>query len=219
MHTTGTHTGRTRCHEAQDPSGGVEDSCGGWSKHRPGKGRAALPRAAATPRAGVQCLHPEPVGQRIAHRFRLYLSQPRPTACLPVETARQGNSLESCVVSVSQQYDLTCTDLRRTLLVSEEGPDMRPTISVLTKAARIETRVTADQKALFQRAAELTGRSLTDFILRSAQEVAVRTVREYEVLALSGQDRDRFVRALLKPPPPSQRLRQAARRYRRVVSR
>lgn len=96
---------------------------------------------------------------------------------------------------------------------------MNRTTSPLTKTARLETRVTAAQKALFQRAADLTGRSLTDFILSSAHEVAARTVREHDVLTLSGQDRDLFVRTLLQPPAPSPRLRQAAARYKRAVSR
>jgi uncharacterized protein (DUF1778 family) len=94
---------------------------------------------------------------------------------------------------------------------------MSQTISVPTKAARLETRVTADQKRLFQRAADLTGRSLTDFILSSAQEVAARTVREHDVLSVSGRDRELFVNALLQPPAPSRRLRQAARRYKRAL--
>ena len=96
---------------------------------------------------------------------------------------------------------------------------MRQATSLQTKTARLETRVTAEQKALFQRAADLTGRSLTDFILSSAQEVAARTVREHDVLSLSGQDRDLFVNVLLQPPEPSQRIRQAANRYKRASSR
>ncbi len=96
---------------------------------------------------------------------------------------------------------------------------MRQMTSLPTKTAWLETRITAEQKALFQRAADLTGRSLTDFILSSAQEVAARTVREHDVLSLSGQDRDLFVRAHLRPPTPSRRLRQAAIRYKRASSR
>ena len=96
---------------------------------------------------------------------------------------------------------------------------MSQTISVPTKAARLETRVTADQKRLFQRAADLTGRSLTDFILSSAQEVAARTVREHDVLSVSGRDRELFVNALLRPAAPNWRLRQAAGRYKRTLSR
>jgi uncharacterized protein (DUF1778 family) len=97
--------------------------------------------------------------------------------------------------------------------------DMSQTTPLPTKTARLETRLTAEQKALFQRAADLTGRSLTDFILSSAHEVAARTVREHDVLTLSGQDRDLFVRILLQPPAPNRRLRQAATRYKRTVSR
>jgi len=96
---------------------------------------------------------------------------------------------------------------------------MSQTIPVATKTARLETRVTAEQKALFQRAADLAGRSLTDFILTSAQEVAARTVREHDVLTLSGQDRQLFVDALLQPAAPSRRLRRAASRYKRTLSR
>jgi uncharacterized protein (DUF1778 family) len=84
------------------------------------------------------------------------------------------------------------------------------------KTARLEARLTDTQKALFQHAADLTGRSLTEFVVSSAQEVAARTVREHEVLTLSGLDRQVFVEALLKPILPNKRLRQAARRYKKV---
>lgn len=84
------------------------------------------------------------------------------------------------------------------------------------KTARLEARLTERQKALFQHAADLTGRSLTEFVVSSAQEVAARTVREHEVLTLSGLDRQVFVNALLKPIAPNKRLRQAAGRYKRV---
>jgi uncharacterized protein (DUF1778 family) len=84
------------------------------------------------------------------------------------------------------------------------------------KTARLEARLTDTQKALFQHAADLTGRSLTEFVVSSAQEVAARTVREHEVLTLSGLDRQVFVDALLKPILPNKRLRQAARRYKKV---
>jgi uncharacterized protein (DUF1778 family) len=67
------------------------------------------------------------------------------------------------------------------------------------KTSRIEARLADEQKALLQHAADLTGRSLTEFVASSAQEVAARTVREYEGLTLSGRDRLVFVESLLKP--------------------
>lgn len=85
------------------------------------------------------------------------------------------------------------------------------------KTARLEARITKDQKALFQRAAALTGRSLSDFVVGSAQEVAARTLREQEAMALGARDREAFVAALLEAPEPGPRLREAARRYKEAL--
>src|SRR3989338_8722740 len=85
--------------------------------------------------------------------------------------------------------------------------------SLSAKAALFEARITAEQKTLFLRAAALTGRSRTDFVVAPAQETAVRTVREHEAMTLSARNREAFVSALLNPPTPGKRLRKAARRY------
>jgi uncharacterized protein (DUF1778 family) len=58
----------------------------------------------------------------------------------------------------------------------------------------------------------LSGRTLSEFVINSAQEIAVRMVREQEVTTLGGRDRKAFVAALLKPSPPGRRLRRAVRR-------
>lgn len=81
------------------------------------------------------------------------------------------------------------------------------------RTARLEARVTTAQKILFQKAAALQGRSLTDFLVSSAQEQATRTVREHELMDLSIRDRETFVGALLAAPEPGPRLRKAARNY------
>jgi uncharacterized protein (DUF1778 family) len=101
----------------------------------------------------------------------------------------------------------------------EESKPMSKATPAAVKTARLEARLSEKQKSLFQRAADLTGRSLTDFVVSSAQEVAARTVREHEVLTLSGEDRRIFVEALLKPATPGKRLRQAARWYKSVAGR
>jgi uncharacterized protein (DUF1778 family) len=81
------------------------------------------------------------------------------------------------------------------------------------KAERLETRLTAEQKELLQRAASLQGRSLTDFVIESAQAAALRTVREYEVLRLNARDSEAFVAALLDTREPGERLKAAYERY------
>jgi len=88
-----------------------------------------------------------------------------------------------------------------------------------SKKARFEARITSDQKALFLQAAAITGRSMTDFVVSSAHEVAMRTVREHESMTLTARDRKAFVEALLKAPAPGKRLRKAADRYKKVADR
>ncbi len=95
--------------------------------------------------------------------------------------------------------------------------DMSIATQIAVKTARLEARLTDEQKTLLQHAADLTGRSLTEFVVSSAQEVAAQTVREHELLALSGRDRQVFIDALLRPNPPSKRLRKAARRYKSIT--
>ena len=81
------------------------------------------------------------------------------------------------------------------------------------KAARLEARISREQKQLFQRAATLSGRSLTEFVVSSLQEAAARTIQEQELLTLSRADQQLFVRSLLSPPGPNQKLRRAAQAY------
>jgi uncharacterized protein (DUF1778 family) len=85
------------------------------------------------------------------------------------------------------------------------------------KVERLEARVNAETKALCQEAANLEGRSLTDFIVASAVESARRVIRERELIDLSRRDCKAFVASLLDPPPPKRRLRDAARYYERVM--
>jgi uncharacterized protein (DUF1778 family) len=81
------------------------------------------------------------------------------------------------------------------------------------RAERLEARISRNQKELFQRAAELQGRTLTDFVVSSAHEAAVRTIEKTQIIRLSAQDSQAFAEALLRPRKPNERLRAAARRY------
>ena len=87
------------------------------------------------------------------------------------------------------------------------------------KRERLEARITPEQKALFLRAAHLAGRSLTDFVIGSAQAAAEETIRTHQVLELTARDAEAFLAALRDPPAPNERLRTAADRYRALGSR
>jgi len=85
------------------------------------------------------------------------------------------------------------------------------------KMARLEARVSTDEKQLFQHAAAIQGQTLTEFLVRCAHEGAKRTVREQELMKLTAKDREIFVSALLKPPSPGKRLKKAAKRYKTTM--
>ena len=86
--------------------------------------------------------------------------------------------------------------------------------TVRQRSERVEARVTPEQKRLLERAAAIEGRSLTDFVLSSAQTAAAEAISRHELLKLTPDDQDVFVAALLKPPAPNQALHAATARFR-----
>lgn len=92
---------------------------------------------------------------------------------------------------------------------------------VRRKQARHDThldiRVSDQQKAIIQRAADIQGRSLADFVAGSASEAAVATIREHEVMRLNAEDSMAFIQAILNPPEPNEKLRAAAKDYKEFV--
>ena len=88
--------------------------------------------------------------------------------------------------------------------------------AAMPKQERLEARVTRQLKRLIEQAAEIEGRSITDFIVTSAQTAAKQVIQEHNALKLTARDREVFVQAMLHPPKPNARLRQAVQRYKRT---
>jgi uncharacterized protein (DUF1778 family) len=86
-----------------------------------------------------------------------------------------------------------------------------------TRTARIEARIAPKALALVRRAAEIQGRSISDFMVAAAQEAAQKTVAEVEVIRLSREAQEKFVSLLLDPPPASKALRRALERHRELI--
>jgi uncharacterized protein (DUF1778 family) len=83
--------------------------------------------------------------------------------------------------------------------------------------ARLEARVDPDIKALWQKAADLEGVTLTDFVIASTQAAACKVIEQHRTLKLSVEDSEAFVEALLNPPQPSDALVAAALRYKQLM--
>ncbi len=82
-----------------------------------------------------------------------------------------------------------------------------------TKSERIATRVTPSQKSLIAKAAAMRGRSLTEFIIDSAQKEAEKTLEDGLVLHLAVEHQIRLAESLLNPPEPNKALKAAAKYY------
>lgn len=85
--------------------------------------------------------------------------------------------------------------------------------------ARLEARVPRETKILWERAAAVQGRKVTEFVVSSAVEAAQRILRESELSSLTRRDRIAFVEALIDPPVPNERLRKAAARHAKMFGR
>jgi uncharacterized protein (DUF1778 family) len=83
--------------------------------------------------------------------------------------------------------------------------------------ARIEFRVTQEQKRQFERAAAVQGRTLTEFLLASAEQSAAKAIQDHDLLQLRGNAQAEFISALLHPPEPNEKLETAFERYAREV--
>ncbi len=77
------------------------------------------------------------------------------------------------------------------------------------RTARIEARLSPDALEIVKRAAEIQGRSVSDFVVTAAQEAAHKAIEETQIIRLSMEDQQRFVELLLNPPPLSQALERA----------
>jgi len=79
------------------------------------------------------------------------------------------------------------------------------------QTSRLEARLPSSIYDTLKRAAELQGRSLTDFVVTAAHDAARRAIEEQAILRLSAEDQQRFAEAMIKPPAANAALKCAKR--------
>ena len=77
------------------------------------------------------------------------------------------------------------------------------------RTARLEARISTDLHSMLKRAAELQGRTMTDFVVAAVQEAAQQAIEQAEIIRLSLADQECFAQALLSPPEPTSALERA----------
>jgi uncharacterized protein (DUF1778 family) len=82
-----------------------------------------------------------------------------------------------------------------------------------TVDSRLDVRLSRQAKKLIQEAADLSGQSLTDFVVSTLSEKARRIVHQERLTVLSDRDRDLFLALLDADAKPNAELRKAAKWY------
>ena len=83
--------------------------------------------------------------------------------------------------------------------------------------ARLEARISTDLHAMLKRAAELQGRTMTDFVVTAVQAAARSAIEQAEVVRMSLADQECFAQTLLSPPSPSPALDRAFARRSKLL--
>jgi uncharacterized protein (DUF1778 family) len=85
------------------------------------------------------------------------------------------------------------------------------------RTARLEARIAPEALAIVRRAAEIQGRSVSDFVVAAAQDAANRAIEETEIIRLSVEGQRQLAALLLRPPAPGPGLKKALKRRREIL--
>ena len=79
---------------------------------------------------------------------------------------------------------------------------------------RLDLRIPREQKDYFEQAFEIGGfRSLTDFLISAASEKAEAIMEKHNNWLSSENDKRVFFNALVNPPAPNDKLKQAMKKH------
>lgn len=83
------------------------------------------------------------------------------------------------------------------------------------KKQRLDVRLPATAKDQIEKAAELQGRSVSDFVVAAALSHATQVIEQQMVLKLCLEDSMALAQAFVTEPEPNKKAIEAARRYRK----
>jgi uncharacterized protein (DUF1778 family) len=96
---------------------------------------------------------------------------------------------------------------------------MEKELKIKERKTRFDARIPEAQKALFEKAAGLAGyRTLTDFLISSAQEKANAIIEHHNMILASLKDQEIFFNNIIDPPKPNENLKKAFKNYQQVLN-
>ena len=93
----------------------------------------------------------------------------------------------------------------------------RPATAGATKTTRFETRLSRYARKIIKHAAEIQGRSMSDFVVAAAEQAAEKAIRDAHIIELSIDDQRKFAEALLNPPKLGPVWKRARETHRRLI--
>ncbi len=94
---------------------------------------------------------------------------------------------------------------------------MKDMMATHSKDTRLVARVDKETQQLIAQAAELTGRSLSQFLIYAAKKEALEAERQALQIQVSRQSADRMLELLDNPEPINPKLRAAALNHRTLA--
>jgi uncharacterized protein (DUF1778 family) len=91
------------------------------------------------------------------------------------------------------------------------------TIKKTSRTARLEARVAPDTLAMVKRAAEIQGRTVSDFVVAAAQDAAKRAIADAEVIRFTLEGQRAFAEAMANPRPTPAGFKKAVARHRQLI--
>lgn len=82
---------------------------------------------------------------------------------------------------------------------------------------RVILKISASVQEILQRAAELSGASLNEFIVQAALKEAKQITEDERVIFLSERDAEKVFSLIENPPAPSERLKEAAKKHKEFL--
>jgi uncharacterized protein (DUF1778 family) len=86
------------------------------------------------------------------------------------------------------------------------------------RTARVEARIAPDALVVVRRAAEIQGRSVSDFLVAAALKDAHQTIEDAQIIRLSVDDQHRFAEMLLNPRPLAPAMKRALKARKRLIA-
>jgi len=87
-----------------------------------------------------------------------------------------------------------------------------------TGTARLEARISTSLHSMLKRAAQLQGRTMTDFVIDAVQSAARSTIAQADMVSLTLADQEAFAQALLSPPKPKAALKRAFTQRKKLLT-